>query len=757
MRRLILHLPPAAAAGRDEGFGAGAERGRHPVRAQPGVLADAPVVEDRDLLPRVGVALVGHPVRVLVVGEPAGRVRPVAERLDRRGAAPAQRELRRHRELLAQHSDGLLVLSGCLNSEVSRQLSAGDEAKALQTAGWYQEVFGKDYYFMEVQSHGLEQQIAVTEGTVKIARAIGAPLCGTNDSHYLEAEHSRAHEALLCIQTGTTMSDPNRWKFSSNEFYVKSADEMRAVFKDLPEAYRNTLAVAERCNVDLQFGQFHLPNYQVPEGYTRIDLGNATLLPGLIDMHVHMVGNGVNGSGAWLRPWFRPTWNCTSMSSTSTRRRKRMKTREFADALHFGDIENPNSNVSRLLREPERRAVHAGQRLDHAVRDRAIALPVRMKAVGRQAVRPPGEEVEHGHGGDVGITDRDFGDQVVPGEHERFAHLRVAAAAREGLVEAQHADRRGRIRRPESAQDRTQVVRQARPRGRDARQRLGGCAGARDRVRQVVPADREKDHVRRRRQEAHVGALDQAAKVGRLRPGDREVHGLHRTPLSESVRHVGGVAAAGGVAGAVRKRVSEDEHDPLSRGLRRGVSRRRRWRRSEWGARTSAKGQPESGRENESGYESDGRGNPPEPETGRERHGRMIRSDGGPDLEPTIVLAAENLTKRFGKREVVSDVSFEIVAGEVFGFLGPNGAGKTTTIRMLVGLARPDHGRVRIAGFDVAHDFAKAMAEQNWMVITGAGPGIMEAGIEGAGAANSFGVSIRLPREDVQLLTKDAP
>src|SRR5215470_6298392 len=172
------------------------------------------------------------------------------------------------RELLAQHADGLLVLSGCLNSEVSRLLSAGDEAKARETAGWYQEVFGKDYYFMEVQSHGLEQQVGVTEGTVRIARAIGAPLCGTNDSHYLEADHSRAHEALLCIQTGTTMSDPNRWKFSSNEFYVKSADEMRAVFKDLPEAYRNTLAVAERCNVDLQFGQFHLPNYQVPDGYT---------------------------------------------------------------------------------------------------------------------------------------------------------------------------------------------------------------------------------------------------------------------------------------------------------------------------------------------------------------------------------------------------------------------------------------------------------------------------------------------------------
>jgi DNA polymerase-3 subunit alpha len=171
------------------------------------------------------------------------------------------------RELLAQHADGLLVLSGCLNSEVSRLLAAGEEAKALATAGWYQEVFGRDFYFMEVQSHGLTEQTRVTEGTIRLAKALGAPLCGTNDSHYLEATDARAHEALLCIQTSTTLSDPNRWRFSTEEFYLKSADEMRAVFKDLPEAYRNTLAVAERCNVDLEFGQFHLPRYQVPPGY----------------------------------------------------------------------------------------------------------------------------------------------------------------------------------------------------------------------------------------------------------------------------------------------------------------------------------------------------------------------------------------------------------------------------------------------------------------------------------------------------------
>ena len=172
------------------------------------------------------------------------------------------------RELLAQHAEGLLVLSGCLNSEVSRQLSAGDDVKARQTAGWYQDVFGKDFYFMEVQSHGIEEQGRVTEGTVRIARELGAPLCGTNDSHYVEAGHAKAHEALLCIQTGSAMTDPGRWRFSTEEFYLKSAEEMRSVFKDLPEAYRNTLAVAERCDLELNFGQFHLPKYDVPAGYT---------------------------------------------------------------------------------------------------------------------------------------------------------------------------------------------------------------------------------------------------------------------------------------------------------------------------------------------------------------------------------------------------------------------------------------------------------------------------------------------------------
>jgi DNA polymerase III subunit alpha len=172
------------------------------------------------------------------------------------------------KELLAQHADGLLVLSGCLNSEVSRAISGGDLQKARQTAGWYQEVFGKDHYYMEVQAHGLAEQAKVTAETLAIARALGAPVAGTNDSHYLEAGHARAHEALLCIQTGSGMSDPNRWRFSSEEFYVKSAEEMARVFAEIPDACRNTLAVAERCNLTLDFGRFHLPRYVVPDGHT---------------------------------------------------------------------------------------------------------------------------------------------------------------------------------------------------------------------------------------------------------------------------------------------------------------------------------------------------------------------------------------------------------------------------------------------------------------------------------------------------------
>ena len=172
------------------------------------------------------------------------------------------------KELLAQHADGLLILSGCLNSEVSRLLLAGEERKALEVAGWYADVFGRDHYFMEIQAHGLADQIRVTEGTLRIARALGVGVAAPTTRTTSRRRHARAHEVLLCLQTGAKIADPNRWKFATEEFYLKSAEEMRKVFEHLPEACTNTLAVAERCNLELTFGQFRLPRYEVPAGQT---------------------------------------------------------------------------------------------------------------------------------------------------------------------------------------------------------------------------------------------------------------------------------------------------------------------------------------------------------------------------------------------------------------------------------------------------------------------------------------------------------
>ena len=172
------------------------------------------------------------------------------------------------RELFAQHSRGLIALSGCLNCEVAKALLDGDEGRAKGIAGWYMDVLGRENYFLELQDHGMQEQRRVNEGILRLAKTLELPIVGTNDLHYPAREDARAHEVLLCIQTGKTIKDKDRWRFSTDQFYFKSAEEMKQVFADLPEAVKNTIAVAERCNLQLQFGQFHLPKYQVPEGYT---------------------------------------------------------------------------------------------------------------------------------------------------------------------------------------------------------------------------------------------------------------------------------------------------------------------------------------------------------------------------------------------------------------------------------------------------------------------------------------------------------
>ena len=172
---------------------------------------------------------------------------------------------RADKELLAEHADGLICLSGCLGAEVNQLLLAGNRDGALEAAAWYRDVFG-DRYYIELQDHGIAEQHATNGDLIRIAEQLGLPLVVTNDSHYTDQADHEAHDALLCIQTGSQKSDPNRFRFKGDQFYVKSPAEMQALFPQLPQTWRNTLEIAERCDVTLEFGTHHLPRFDCPDG-----------------------------------------------------------------------------------------------------------------------------------------------------------------------------------------------------------------------------------------------------------------------------------------------------------------------------------------------------------------------------------------------------------------------------------------------------------------------------------------------------------
>ena len=170
-------------------------------------------------------------------------------------------------ELLEKYHEGLIATTGCLGGHVLQSLLQGDEKKATQQAGRLQEIFGKDNLFVELQDHGLQAQRDTNPQLIEIAKKIGAPIIATNDSHYVHREDHESHDALLCVQTGALISDPKRFKFEGTEHYLKSAAEMRYLFRDFPEACDNTLWVAERADVDIEFGKPLLPNFPIPAGF----------------------------------------------------------------------------------------------------------------------------------------------------------------------------------------------------------------------------------------------------------------------------------------------------------------------------------------------------------------------------------------------------------------------------------------------------------------------------------------------------------
>ncbi|HVE74148.1 MAG TPA: PHP domain-containing protein, partial [Mycobacteriales bacterium] len=172
------------------------------------------------------------------------------------------------RELLSQYADGLIATSGCLGSEVNQLLLRGDYAGAKQTLSDYADIFGRDDYYVEVMDHGIADQERTTPDLIKLARELGLPLLATNDLHYTKKEDSVAHEVLLCVQTGSTIADPGRFKLETPEFYLKSPAEMRALWRDYPEACDNTLLIAERCELTIEEGKDLLPRFPVPDGTT---------------------------------------------------------------------------------------------------------------------------------------------------------------------------------------------------------------------------------------------------------------------------------------------------------------------------------------------------------------------------------------------------------------------------------------------------------------------------------------------------------
>src|SRR5215211_4857496 len=173
--------------------------------------------------------------------------------------------------LLEQHSAGVIALSGCLSGRVSKALEESREADAAADLDKLVQVFGKDGTYVEIQNAGLAEQARINPLLAKLAQGTGLPLVATGDVHYLLHEDARAHEALLCIQSGDSLKNPNHWRFDTDQFFFKTPEEMAADFADYPHALATTLEIAERCNVEIELGTIRLPKFPVPEGRDAFD------------------------------------------------------------------------------------------------------------------------------------------------------------------------------------------------------------------------------------------------------------------------------------------------------------------------------------------------------------------------------------------------------------------------------------------------------------------------------------------------------
>jgi DNA polymerase-3 subunit alpha len=173
---------------------------------------------------------------------------------------------RMDREILSQYADGLIATTGCPGGEIQTRLRMGNYKDAMRAASDYRDIFGANNFFLELMDHGIDVETRVKDDLLKLGRELKLPLLATNDLHYTHHADADAHAALLCVQSGTTLADPKRFKFDNDEFYLKTAAQMRELFRDIPEACDNTLLIAERCNVKLREGENLMPAFAVPSG-----------------------------------------------------------------------------------------------------------------------------------------------------------------------------------------------------------------------------------------------------------------------------------------------------------------------------------------------------------------------------------------------------------------------------------------------------------------------------------------------------------
>ncbi len=189
------------------------------------------------------------------------------------------------KDILEKYHEGLIALSGCLAGEVARALQQSDYDEAKRVAQWYSETFGEGNYYLEIQNHGLDDQLRINPELIRLSKELKIPLAATNDAHYVDKSDAKMQQVLICIQTNHTVGEDTGLEFGTQEFYLKSENEMLEAFPQCPEAVENTAKIAERCNVEFEFGKTKLPHFDVPEGYGHFEWFSHLCRKGLVERY----------------------------------------------------------------------------------------------------------------------------------------------------------------------------------------------------------------------------------------------------------------------------------------------------------------------------------------------------------------------------------------------------------------------------------------------------------------------------------------